>query len=301
MTRTLDDRYRRLLRSYPKGYRRERSAEILGTLMDLARPGQQRPALREAAALVLGGLRTRVGVHRRRDTATVWADALRWATLVLLADMAALLFAEEARIARHLALTGHPSTPYDLGYLLTAWLVVSALLATAAGHTWAGLPFTVAATVAQHWAPDWGGYRHVFWQLPVATVLMIALLRWRAPGPPRVVHWLPGLPVALILMRNPLADVVPEWLWSVYGQQFRILATVLVGCLLWSMMDARPAIAVGAIMVPAAVSAVLEWSTSHTADALYQRALAQDMLLWGIAALLPLAAGAVRAARPRRL
>ena len=85
MTQALEDRYRRLLRSYPRGYRQERSAEILGTLMDLARPGQQRPTVRESAALVLAGLRNRAGAHRRHTTAAVWADALRLVVLFLLA------------------------------------------------------------------------------------------------------------------------------------------------------------------------------------------------------------------------
>lgn len=57
-------RYELLLLAYPPGYRRRRSAEILGTVLDCARPGQRRPGLADAADLVRGGLRARFDRHR---------------------------------------------------------------------------------------------------------------------------------------------------------------------------------------------------------------------------------------------
>lgn len=56
---TLEALYRRLMFAYPGQYRRIREDEIVGTLLDVARPGQRLPSLREAAGLILGGLRTR--------------------------------------------------------------------------------------------------------------------------------------------------------------------------------------------------------------------------------------------------
>jgi DNA-directed RNA polymerase specialized sigma24 family protein len=54
-------RYRRLLLAYPDSYRRQRGEELLGTLLDAARPGQRRPTTADATDLVLGGLRQRLG------------------------------------------------------------------------------------------------------------------------------------------------------------------------------------------------------------------------------------------------
>ena len=48
-----------LLRAYPAWYRRERAAEMLGTLLEASGPGQSWPSLRDARALVTGGLRVR--------------------------------------------------------------------------------------------------------------------------------------------------------------------------------------------------------------------------------------------------
>jgi hypothetical protein len=60
MSERLTRRYERLLEVYPENYRAGRGQEILGTLLDGARPGQRWPSIREAAGLVRGGLRTRL-------------------------------------------------------------------------------------------------------------------------------------------------------------------------------------------------------------------------------------------------
>jgi hypothetical protein len=44
---------------YPAEYRREHESEILGTLLEAAGSGRDRPSLRECVALLCGGLRTR--------------------------------------------------------------------------------------------------------------------------------------------------------------------------------------------------------------------------------------------------
>lgn len=56
----LEHSYRRLLRAYPRFYRRERGLEILTTLLDAAEPGQVRATRDEATHLVLSGLRFRL-------------------------------------------------------------------------------------------------------------------------------------------------------------------------------------------------------------------------------------------------
>ncbi|HEY3503263.1 MAG TPA: hypothetical protein VGN37_10845 [Actinocatenispora sp.] len=57
----LDRRYRRLLVTYPRAYRRERGTEIVHTMADAAPPGRVRPTVREAVNLVTSGLRCRLG------------------------------------------------------------------------------------------------------------------------------------------------------------------------------------------------------------------------------------------------
>jgi hypothetical protein len=59
-------RYRWLLATYPRAYRRRRGEEILGTLLDELPPGRERPTIRQAAGLVLAGL---VADHRRAEPA----------------------------------------------------------------------------------------------------------------------------------------------------------------------------------------------------------------------------------------
>jgi hypothetical protein len=56
---SLERRCRLLLRAYPGWYRRERSGEMLGTLLEASPPGRRWPSFRDARALVIGGLRVR--------------------------------------------------------------------------------------------------------------------------------------------------------------------------------------------------------------------------------------------------
>jgi hypothetical protein len=69
--------------AYPEEYRREHESEILGTLLQAAAPGQDRPSLREAVALLAGGLRTRARLAAA-SPGQVWADGLRLGVLLYL-------------------------------------------------------------------------------------------------------------------------------------------------------------------------------------------------------------------------
>jgi hypothetical protein len=55
----LERRCRWLLRAYPAWYRRKRGEEMLGTLLEASPPGRRWPSVRDARALVIGGLRVR--------------------------------------------------------------------------------------------------------------------------------------------------------------------------------------------------------------------------------------------------
>lgn len=63
----LERRYRWLLNIYPRPYREYRLDEMLETLLATADEHQRRPSLREAASLVVGGLRARTGADRLRS------------------------------------------------------------------------------------------------------------------------------------------------------------------------------------------------------------------------------------------
>jgi hypothetical protein len=60
---SLEQRYRRLLRAYPRSYRQRRGDEMLATLLETARPGQPRPTRTDVADLLAGALRERLGLH----------------------------------------------------------------------------------------------------------------------------------------------------------------------------------------------------------------------------------------------
>ncbi len=61
-----------LLRAYPAWYRRERAGEMLGTLLEASLPGRSWPSVRDARALVIGGLRVR---------GLVWCLSMLWASI----------------------------------------------------------------------------------------------------------------------------------------------------------------------------------------------------------------------------
>ena len=56
-------RYARLLRCYPRWYRRERGFEMLSTYLDTAPPGRRRPGRADIVDVLRGALRARVRVH----------------------------------------------------------------------------------------------------------------------------------------------------------------------------------------------------------------------------------------------
>jgi hypothetical protein len=80
----LDELYGRLLLTYPSPYREEHEAEIVSTLIEAAQPGQRWPSVREAAGLLVGGLRTGAVVASREGPRAIWADGLRLGVALLL-------------------------------------------------------------------------------------------------------------------------------------------------------------------------------------------------------------------------
>ncbi|MFF0306776.1 hypothetical protein ACFYSC_05070 [Streptosporangium sp. NPDC004379] len=85
---SLERRYRRLLLCYPRRYRAEHGGEIIATLLETAEPGRALPPLREARALVSGGLRARIVAAADRPA---WLDGLHLGVTALCAVQLATL------------------------------------------------------------------------------------------------------------------------------------------------------------------------------------------------------------------
>lgn len=84
MRPALERLYRGLLRAYPAEYRAWREDEMVGTLLEVTRPGQRLPDVREAAGLIAGGLRTRARLRRESEGPAAWFDVLRIGAALLL-------------------------------------------------------------------------------------------------------------------------------------------------------------------------------------------------------------------------
>jgi hypothetical protein len=110
----LENRYRRLLRSYPVDHRRVHEEEMLGVLLADAGPEQTRPSVRDALDLVRGGLGIRI---RRTPSALAeagWRDGA--ALLSVIAPL--ILLAEAVRYATEasdLVPLSWRRPPYDRG------------------------------------------------------------------------------------------------------------------------------------------------------------------------------------------
>lgn len=107
----LEQRYRRLLALYPRGYRQEHEQEILSVLMAGATSDQRRPELAESADLL--------------------SNATRW----------------RLRTPRHVWEEGHrPRLWVWIRVIIGAWLVLLTVILCSFGHWWALalLPFAAA-------------------------------------------------------------------------------------------------------------------------------------------------------------
>ncbi|MFD1940489.1 hypothetical protein ACFSKW_54440 [Nonomuraea mangrovi] len=78
----LERRYRRLMWAYPRAYRSAHGDELLDVLLGHTDPKRSRPPLKEAAGLLVNGLRERVW---QATTAPMWADGLHLGVTALCA------------------------------------------------------------------------------------------------------------------------------------------------------------------------------------------------------------------------
>jgi hypothetical protein len=180
----LERGYRRLLRWYPRTFRREKGQEILAVLMAGAPEGQRRPGLAESADLIRGGLWMRLHPSLPRSVPTVRAAVqliYAGAAASVVQLILALAFAGHLN-AYHLTVVGHRLTAAQLSHwrpLIITVIIVSGLAVIAVwlwmaravgqGRNWARLASTMLFGLATlDWAGEKGG----------VAQLVLFLLTW---------------------------------------------------------------------------------------------------------------------------
>ncbi|MGR6322488.1 hypothetical protein Q2K19_13165 [Micromonospora soli] len=201
----LERRYRWLLRAYPRAYRQYRADEMLETLLATA-DQRRRPDLREAAALVVGGLRARTGVDRLGSRSALGHSALRLSTLSLLVYGMTLWAGGPISFL----LTMLSEGPYNVDtwwFIVIPALLTIALFAAAWGSYRLAFAGAISTVVAQHWSANWWDQSSWFWS---AHSLQYAIVPkcW-----PALLASLALLP----LLRAPRAPVAKPWAWPVLG------------------------------------------------------------------------------------
>jgi hypothetical protein len=148
----LERRYRRMLRWYPRAFRRESGDEILSVLLDCASPGQRRPGLGERADLMVSAIGMRMGPGLRRPPREV-ATAMRLMRAGAAAELAGLIFGlltvssvEHAITHQHAGPLPGSLLDFLLGIAIAVpvpcglWLWLA--WANGRGHCWARWGFT---------------------------------------------------------------------------------------------------------------------------------------------------------------
>ncbi|MEV4799387.1 hypothetical protein AB0K18_05170 [Nonomuraea sp. NPDC049421] len=284
MNDDLERRYRRLLRAYPKQYRAAHGEELIGTLMEAARPGSRRPSLRETRHLLAGAFAVRVRAARAAGVPP-WADGLHLGALVV----ALLTFAR------------FPVLPYFtyevwtvLGVVLMValvrgWMWVAAPLALSAA-LWASRPMIAGGffTPAPDIGPLFGDLAPVAPYWVIAAVSTTLAVRRGATMPARSLWWLLVPPAGWMLQLIQVPTWEPAWVVSRAGLEVVALLLVLAATI--AARDGRWALAAAVHLFPGLV--YLAEDLPHTS--------ARGFLYWGVLTALVLASlAAARRAHAR--
>ncbi|WP_431895685.1 hypothetical protein [Nonomuraea sp. bgisy101] len=297
---SLERRYRWLLRAYPDGYRADHGDELLDVLLDSAEPGQALPPAREAYALVVGGIRTRIIAAAQGPA---WADGLHLGVAALaMLNLAVLV-------------------PYATSVPL--WLALSAvaLVLILRGHVRPALPVAGAVavkvtsiTMGQQWLdatllPVFPDFPEELWSGPalygnggpiapltsnVLTIAGLLVLASRRERPrTRSWWWLAAVPL--------VAGADPAWLDIAAGSPTAMTRVCLEAALLFGAAlaghltaDLRWAIAATVYLVPA--TAVLYENTESI-----EHITRQDIAHAALLVVLTIAAAAVPYRARRRI
>lgn len=204
--RVLATRYRMLLGLYPRRYRAERGDEILGTLLDAARPGQRWPSRRDTASMIIGGLRVRAGSPPASVGAAL-ADALY---LAMFAWVSAAAVHIAASFGLALARSRGTDTWTVASFGLPFGLCVATLLAVA-WRRYAVALVALAAGMALCWGVDrpvpfWPLSKMAAWgpELSVAVLMTLAALAWLRHRP--AVRW--PVVLAVVVLVAPYKSLI---------------------------------------------------------------------------------------------
>lgn len=247
MSGRLRRRYERLLFTYPAAYRRAHGDEMLGTLLEAARPDQRLPAPREAIGLLLGGLRTRAHQAARQSPQRLWTDGLQLGVLLIVLVNLGHALQAPFPFPLWIALIATTALAVLRGWTRTA-LIVATVAALAAAR-----PLLPQVSLPW-WLPGYGDWSVVARYSVPATVL--AVLAWSRVGRPRSWSWwwlvLPAA-AALPLEGDP-------WAVAQAGLQVGLLLVVLVVAV--GALDPRPAIGAAVYLAPGLVYAAEEAMTA---------------------------------------
>jgi len=232
----LEGRARLLLRAYPPGYRAERGAEIIGTLLEASPPGRRWPAAREARSLVIAGLRARAARNRRQPLAASLRLTLLLAGALWLAwDQWQLLwFLNVSPLGQALSL---------LGGLLVAATIAAPWFAPRGVTVLLAAGTTVALAVAYYHVDQPANLVYLAPHLVPPLALAIAAAAGQA-RPPRAWLLLPGALVTASVLFYGQHMVSTALASSLIGIAGTAVAWSIVGATLaWLIVDVRPAIA----------------------------------------------------------
>lgn len=151
---TLENRYRALLRVYPAAHRRDYGREMLGVLMQDARPGQRFPSVAEIADLLRAGLAARLRAMPGGLRGSGWRDAAAVVGLITALALTAIpaRWVVSALVYRHESGDPLHGFGFDGGLIVdvaartVAWLAVVIAILAGARRTAAALA-GVAAVV----------------------------------------------------------------------------------------------------------------------------------------------------------
>jgi hypothetical protein len=185
----LERRYRRLLGAYPAAYRKERGEEMLATLLESAPAGETWPSIRDARALVMGGLRVRAAQNHRLGTPA----NLRLSALFGVAMALGIVVTSGIRpvIEGTFPLTrGYP------WYLPVLWSLTLAVIGLAWFARRPSVTVTAALVVAA--VSFYPGQPGSFRDYPLLLVVLAALARGTVRPPRSWLWWLGAFPVWLL-------------------------------------------------------------------------------------------------------
>ena len=261
----LERRYRWLLRAYPRAYQQYRADEMLETLLATADNERRRPNLREAAALVVGGLRARTGVDRLGSRSALTSSVLRLSALSLLVYGMTLWAGGPISYVATILSDGlykpYVHKPFAWWFIVIPALLTIALFAAAWGSYRLAFAVTILTVAAQLWSANWwvespwsvynlhSAIVPRFWPALLASLVLLGLLR--APRTPVAKPWAwpaLGALAVIALTPNPINGWSDAPLMSLYA--FAALAVIT------APVDARiPIIASVLLLAPASAQA----------------------------------------------